>query len=285
MHNPPSDPSSAPGTPGQNGPSASSAHGLPSGRERLLGQYPWIVYVLPLAVFMLLGSFEPKPQPPAEPAAWTLPYAAYPLVYTLKIALTTLAIGLVWPGYRQFSRRVSPLAVPVGIVGAAIWIGLWKLGLERRLLAMLGPDTWLGSHLGGLLGQGARSAFNPLVELADRPALAYGFMAVRFFGLVMVIAVAEEFFLRGFLMRFVMRQDWWNVPFGKVNTLAVVVGTVVPMLMHPAELLAAAVWFSLVTWLMVRTLSIWDCIIAHATTNLLLGLYVLWAGGEAWELM
>ena len=55
--------------------------------------------------------------------------------------------------------------------------------------------------------------------------------------------------------------------------------------MHPAELLAAAVWFSLVTWLMLRTPSIWDCVVAHATTNLLLGLYVVWAGGEAWELL
>ena len=55
------------------------------------------------------------------------------------------------------------------------------------------------------------------------------------------------------------------------------------MLMHPAELLAAAVWFSLVTWLMVKTRSLWDCIVAHATTNLLLGCYVLWSG--EWTLM
>ena len=27
---------------------------------------------------------------------------------------------------------------------------------------------------------------------------------------------------------------------------------------------------------------IWDCVVANATTNLLLGLYVVWAGGEAW---
>ena len=60
-----------------------------------------------------------------------------------------------------------------------------------------------------------------------------------------------------------------------VTPLAVVVGTVLPMLMHPAELLAAAVWFSLVTWLMVRTRNIWDCVAAHAVTNLLLGIYVV----------
>ena len=237
--------------------------------------------MLPLAVFMLVGTFEPKPDPPANPSFWTLPYSAYPAVYSLKILLTAAAIALVWPGYRQFSRRLSPLALAVGVAGAAVWIGLWKLGLERQLVAALGPDSKIGS----LLGSGTRSAFNPLVQMADRPGLAYGFLAVRFIGLVLVIAVAEEFFLRGFLMRFVMQQDWWNVPFGQANTTALVVGTVVPMMMHPAELLAAAVWFSMVTWLMLRTRSIWDCVLAHATTNLLLGLYVLWAGGDAWELL
>ena len=60
-------------------------------------------------------------------------------------------------------------------------------------------------------------------------------------------------------------------------------GTAVPMLMHPGELFAAAVWFSLVTWLMLRTRSIWDCVIAHAVTNLLIGLWVLWSGD--WWLM
>ena len=56
-------------------------------------------------------------------------------------------------------------------------------------------------------------------------------------------------------MRFVMRPDWWNVHVWPGEYVALVVGTAVPMLMHPAELLAAAVWFSLVTWLMVHTRS------------------------------
>ena len=104
-------------------------------------------------------------------------------------------------------------------------------------------------------------------------------------GLAIVVPVIEEFFLRGFAMRFVMEKDWWKVPFGTVNRLAIVVGTVLPMLIAPGELLAAAVWFSLVTWLMLRTKNIWDCVVAHAVTNLLLGVYVVVMGGEAWRLM
>ena len=53
--------------------------------------------------------------------------------------------------------------------------------------------------------------------------------------------------------------------------------------MHPGELLAAFVWFSMVTWLMVRTRNIWDCVVAHAVTNLLLGIYVVTTGN--WQLM
>ena len=97
---------------------------------------------------------------------------------------------------------------------------------------------------------------------------------MRFFGLVAVVPMIEEFFLRGFVMRFVMQRDWWDVPFGKASRLAIVLGTAVPMLMHPGELLAAAVWFSLITWLMLRTRNIWDCVAAHALTNLILGMYV-----------
>jgi CAAX prenyl protease-like protein len=105
---------------------------------------------------------------------------------------------------------------------------------------------------------------------------------VRFLGLALVVPIIEEFFLRGMVMRFVIRDAWWEVPFGQVTPLAVVVGTAVPMLMHPGELLAAFVWFSLVTWLMIRTRNIWDCVAAHAVTNLLLGVYVVTQ--EQWQL-
>jgi len=61
------------------------------------------------------------------------------------------------------------------------------------------------------------------------------------------------------------------------------------VLSHPGEVFAAVAWFSLVTWLMVRTRNIWDCVVAHAVTNLLLGVYVvgsqLLLGGNNWYLM
>lgn len=255
--------------------------GGPAGTSRfaLLANYPWLTFLLPFVVYMVVGSFEPAPPklPIIRPDGTTRPvanenwfgfeYEQYPIVYTIKIALTIAAMVLVLPGYRQFPFRISPLAIVVGVVGVVLWIWLCQLGLERRVLAPLGLEKFLGL--------GERPAYNPLEQLAATPVWAYTFLAIRFLGLAVVVPIIEEFFLRGFVMRMVIRDDWWNVPFGTVTRAAVVAGTLVPMLMHPGELLAAFVWFSLVTWLMVRTRNIWDCVAAHAVTNLLLGIYVV----------
>ncbi len=200
-------------------------------------------------------------------------------MYAVKIALTVAAVTFVWPGYRQFLPRLTPLALLVGCVGGPLWIGLCLLDWEHVYLL-----PWL-QHVGlsRLISVGDRPAFNPLdPEYQLSTGWAWAFLAVRFFGLVAVVPLIEEFFLRGFLMRFVMQRDWWNVPFGKANRLALVLGTAMPMLYHP-ELLAALLWFSLITWLMLRTRNIWDCVAAHAITNLILGIYVVYSGN--WRLM
>jgi CAAX prenyl protease-like protein len=246
------------------------------GRLALLQRHRWLTFLLPLVVFMLIGALEPTPKTPGGQAiGLAIPYAHYPLVYTLKIVLTTAAIAFVLPGYREFPLRVHPLAVLVGVVGIVVWVGLCRLGLEQRLLVPLG--------LGRIIDLGSRSGFNPLEQLEGNPAWAWGFLAIRFFGLVAVVPVIEEFFLRGFLMRFVVDARWWEVPMGKANALAVVLATLVPMLMHPAELLAAAAWFSLITWMYLKTRNVWDCVAAHAVTNLLLGIYVVTTG--EWQMM
>ena len=37
----------------------------------------------------------------------------------------------------------------------------------------------------------------------------------------------------------------------------------------------------MITWLMLRTRNIWDCVAAHAITNLILGIYVVVVGHVA----
>jgi len=221
-------------------------------------------------------------------------YRYYPYVYTVRILLTLLTMALVWPGYRTFPLKVSGLSVVVGVVGVVLWIVLCHLRLEPKVIGPI--DRFLGSFIPGLeegdtpsvglmslLGAGTRSAFNPMKFLADTPLWAYGFLVIRFIGLAVVVPVIEEFFLRGFVMRYLVHENWWQVPFGAVNRAALIAGTAVPMLMHPGELLASLVWFSMVTWLMIRTRNICDCVVAHAVTNFLLGVYVVVF--DQWQLM
>lgn len=275
---------------------------MPAGRKN-----PWLVFLLPFLVFMLVGSFEPAKRRDGQSGSgsWIdlgIDYSHYPLIYTAKIVLTIAAMIYVMPGYRQIPCRTVPALQPggnadggnksstdesarrstagnqfamaalIGIVGAVAWIALayGQHDLLRRL--------------GWSLPFGERSAFNPLVEIENR-AWACGFLAIRFFGLVAIVPIIEEFFLRGFLMRFLMADNWWAIPIGTVNRLAVIAATLYPMLTHPGELVAAALWFSAVTWLLVRTRNLWACVAAHATTNLLMGVFVLATSPDNWWLM
>lgn len=287
---------------------------LPRG---IWGRWPGLTYVLPFAVYMIVGMFEPGPpkkfEPPkpgetaklgetGEPIGIPgsdgrrhdaeghvigddveldkkgyvqMPYTYYPKVYTIKIIATVVAMILVFPGYLIFPFRLNWIAIAVGVVGAVLWIGICKLHLEQKWLVPMG--------LGSLVGMGERTGYNPLEKLQSDPTWAYQFLAIRLLGLALIVPIIEEFFTRGFLIRFVMDVDWFKIPFGRVDKLGLITSVAFPMLMHPGELFAAFVWFSLITWLMIRTKNIWDCVAAHAVTNGLLGAWVIWSGD--WWLM
>ncbi|MBN2579103.1 MAG: CAAX prenyl protease-related protein [Pirellulales bacterium] len=246
----------------------------------LIQKHRWLPFLLPFLVFLVVGAFEPTPDKPGgEFFGLSILYGYYPCVYTLRIVLTLAAMLAVLPGYREFPFRLSWWGPLVGVVGIILWVGLCRLDVEHNYLQPFFKQL----HLEWLIGAGERAGFNPLTELAGQPAWAWSFLTIRFIGLALIVPVIEEFFLRGFVMRFVVNADWWTVPFGRVTATAAVVATAYGVLAHPAELLAAAVWFSLVTWLMVKTRNIWDCVMAHAVTNFLMGVYVVVSGN--WRLM
>lgn len=289
--------------------SSSPSSESPNDAQRSDKQRALIAFALPLVVYMLIGSLEPEPlrAPAATPASavaqpeeaaggelvvddslpeaeagdmsttskrlgMDIPRRLYPVIYTAKIVLTLAVLLWSLPVYLQWPVRVSPLAIGVGVVGVVLWVVCAMIDPTSAYLQSLGPDHWLTK----LLGNGERPSYNPLGVLGPTAA-GYGFLAIRFFGLALLVPVIEEAFLRAFLMRFVMHDNWTEIPFGVVNRTAVAVGILVPVFYHP-EHLAALVWFSLVTWLMVRTKNFWDCVAAHAVTNFLLGIYVITFG-------
>lgn len=150
--------------------------------------------------------------------------------------------------------------VVVGIVGITLWIWLSDLQLERRLL----PE---------MLQPGERVSFNPLDEFSTTWG-KWAFVAVRLFGLAIVVPVAEELFWRGFLLRWIIDPNWEQVPLGQFSLRSCLIVTALFTLAHP-EWLAAAVYCLLINGLLYWRRDLWQCVVAHGVSNLLLGIYVL----------
>lgn len=258
-------------------------------RPQWLARHRWLPFVLPFAVYLFTGALGAERPPAAASDAGRAeavradqsggsaaedvspdrpaPSRGYAWAYAFQFAATLLAVLLVAPVYRRVPWRVSGWSIVFGVVGVVAWIVICRAELEARLLTALGLADWAG--------YAARPAFDPLTAFSGRPLELAAFLTVRFAGLALLVPVIEEFFVRGFLMRFFERAEWWTIPLGQVTWTAAVVATVYGVLAHPAEMIAAAVWFSLITLLYARTRNLWDCVVAHAITNGLLGIYIL----------
>jgi hypothetical protein len=71
-------------------------------------------------------------------------------------------------------------------------------------------------------------------------------------------------------------RDFWLGPIGQWSARAFLATVPLFALAHqPSDWLGAIIWASLISWVLVRTKSLSACIIVHATSNLLLGIYVM----------
>jgi CAAX prenyl protease-like protein len=107
----------------------------------------------------------------------------------------------------------------------------------------------------------------------------YGNVVVRFVRLVVVVPLLEEIFWRGFLLRYLINEDFTRVPFGTFSWLSFGVVTVGFCVEHslpdyPAAILTGMLY----NWVAYRTRRLSSCVLVHAITNLLLGIYVLRTG-------
>ena len=212
----------------------------------------WVPYVAPFALFLVLTTVEGQ---------FT---RYYPVLYALKIALVGgLLLGL--------GRQRPPKARPQGRgLGLAVVTGA----------ALVFAWVLVDQHTPHMKWMGGRVAYNPFREIAD-PAARAAFLAVRFFGLVVIVPIIEETFYRGFLLRYVTdMDDFRRVPVGAFTLSALGVNVALFASSHP-EWLAAAVFALAMCGLLARTKNLFACIVAHAVTNLLLGLYVIHFG--AWQ--
>ena len=136
---------------------------------------------------------------------------------------------------------------------------------------MLGIEAWFPERVG----------FNPFDQITDDNRRAI-FLAFRFLLLAGMIPVLEELFLRGWFVRYIENPEWHTVKLSDVGRRGIIAVAVYSVATHPGEAVAAIVWFTLVTWMMIKTGKFWNCVVAHAITNLMLGIYVTWY--QQWHL-
>jgi hypothetical protein len=208
-----------------------------------------------MATFLLLTSLEgylPRGNE-GTPSTW------YPLAYAAKVAIVTAVVIACRSTWRDFRPRPSSvsLALPVGLGLAvtAAWVGLDGLYPTTDSL-------------------GKRAGFDPGSIHSDVGRL--GFIAVRLYGLVLLVPLFEELFWRSFAIRYLVDpDDFTRVPIGKVTLAAAVTTAVVFAMAHPVEWLPAVLTGLAWAWLVHRTRSLTACVVSHMTANLALGVYVL----------
>jgi CAAX prenyl protease-like protein len=241
-----------------------------TGISKLFERWPWLhtaAFVAPMVAHMLVQAVVARFFDSSDTSEAT----AYTVTVAVQILVALALFAFFFRTWLQhFKFRVSILAVVVGIIGYVLWVGICSLHPERQFLSLFGLQEFWPT----------RTAFNPFEEIGDSSRRNI-FLMMRFTTLALVVPVAEELFLRGFLVRWIEDVDLKSVRFDSLGWQAIIAPTVCSVLTHP-EIVAAVVWFSLVTWLMIRTKSIWNCVLAHMVTNLLLGIHVVMTG--AWEL-
>ncbi len=201
----------------------------------------------------------------------SLPEGYYPIGYATVVAIVTLVtiFLLFGRGVIRPHRHVWE-GVAVGIIGIFAWIVISDWELERTIAKAF--------HLPLFLTPGKRVAYNPFEEMTQ-PWMVYSFIAVRLFGLAVLVPIVEEVFWRGFLSRWLVSEEWETVPLGTFTRFSFVYVSALFTLAHP-EWFAAAFYAVLINWLFFWKKDLWPCIVAHSVSNLILGLYVITA--EAW---
>ena len=203
---------------------------------------PFFVYVASMGVERLFG-FD---------GAW--PYA-------VRCVLTLAAVLAFSCRTLSFTIQKPIASLAIGLLVFILWVApdqLWNI-----------RHHWLFEN--PLTGAAASS-----IPLALRRNTV--FLALRVAGSALLVPIIEELFWRAWLMRWLISPRIEAVPLGTYNRLAFWVTAALFAAEHgpywEVGMMAGIVY----NWWMVRTRSLGDSILAHAVTNLALGLFVIRSG-------
>ena len=121
---------------------------------------------------------------------------------------------------------------------------------------------------------------NPNEVFGQNSALAWFFIAVHILGMTIVVPPLEEVFYRSFLYRYFASQNFLSVPLNKFLPLPFLSTALVFGFSHN-EWLAGILCGAAFQWLVLRKNRLGDAMTAHAITNFLLGVWIVWK--HAWN--
>lgn len=211
------------------------------------------VRALPFLMFMLLLALR----------GWLPPEGLWGIdprwVYGLSVGVVGGMLIAWHKEYGELARQTLPdaretaWAVAVGLVVFGLWIHLDA------------PWMTVGENTATFRPLDAEGRIDPLL------------VAMRWIGAALMVPVMEELFWRSFLMRWIQRPGFVTVDPAQVGLRAVVLSTFLFVLVHPLWLAAALAGLAY-AGLYIRSGKLWSCVIAHAVTNGVLGIWVVYSG-------
>lgn len=236
-----------------------------------------LAHVVPFAAFMIFNLIY---QFAGEAMLWEHDeapwYRHWPeqLFYPIQTVVCLGVLAFFWKHYEfQWCNKVW-IGALAGLIGIAFWL------LPTTLfdwLEMNGEPDGFFEKLTGLAPR--REGFDPGVF--KNPTAYWSSLILRFLRAVIVVALVEEIFWRGFLMRFLLDMDgnYWKVPFGKPAWISFVVVTLAFVVAHaPIDYAGAVVYGSLTYAVAVCTRSLLACVVMHGVANATMGIYALSCG-------
>ncbi len=253
-------------------------------RAMIAHALPYLVWIAFILVFQLGDSLGLP-----FPRTWFAP------AYALKSLLVVLLLAVFKP-WRYYCRAGEDGGTPLccgsrallaGLVGGAVVAVLWILPetpffhAKFRLLSEA-YFRWLVMPIGSFPDYYAPQIFPTLPEgypsLCYAPAEAGWFLTIaKLLGSAFAIAVAEEFFFRGFLYRWIRNNAFTRIPLSRRDPSSFWIVVALFAFEHDRFFMGAVagVVYGL---LVIRTGRLLPAVVAHVFTNLLLGVYVILSG-------
>jgi uncharacterized protein len=206
-------------------------------------------YIAPFIAFVAIMAAEHALLPNSQ------------VLYPIRFAVTLAAILFVsWP-YIDWRPRAPLASILIGIAVFVIWVAPDRLFHYRHF--------WLFEN--SITGA-ASSSIAPDLKTAS------WFVAIRILGSVALVPIAEELFWRGWLMRWLIDNDFQKVPLGKYAPLSFWLVAILFASEHGPYWEVGLIAGVIYNWWLVRTRSLADCMLAHAITNGVLAAWVLMTG-------